>query len=78
MIIVTCPHCECQVEILEVNCRIFRHGVFKQTGAQVPPHSSKENCDMWFVERQVYGCTKPFKLVQETNGDWIAQVCDYI
>ena len=77
MIIVTCPHCECNVEIEQVNCRIFRHAVFKNTGMQVPPHSPQNECDYWITEDRVYGCAKPFKLYEE-GGQWIAKICDYI
>ena len=34
MILVHCPHCQQLIEIVELNCRIFRCGVLKQTGEQ--------------------------------------------
>ncbi len=33
--IVLCPHCMEYIEILELNCKIFRHGVFKDSGKQI-------------------------------------------
>jgi hypothetical protein len=39
---VKCPHCDGTIEILEINCAIFRHGVLKQTGLQLHPHASKQ------------------------------------
>ncbi len=74
---VLCPHCACSVEIAEVNCAIFRHAVYKDTGAQVNPHTPKEECDRLVVEGRVHGCGRPFRVVQE-NGGWKAVLCDYI
>ena len=68
---VECPHCHVTVEILELNCSIFRCGIFKDSGEQVPPHASKDECDA-FKDR-VWGCSKPFKY---ENGQ--AVVCGYI
>lgn len=70
---VTCPHCEDYIEILEINCAIFRHGQFKDTNIQLPPHSPKELCDRVKDLSLIYGCGKPFKIV-----DGKAEVCDYI
>ena len=43
--IVICPHCQIPVEILEINCAIFRHAIYKDTFKQIDPHLSKERCD---------------------------------
>lgn len=77
MLLVTCPHCECEVEILATNCCIFRHGVFKNTGMQVSPHAPKIECDRYIDQDQIYGCGRPFQLFYE-RGDWTARACDYI
>jgi hypothetical protein len=70
---VTCPHCNGEIIITELNCGIFRHCLFKDTGKQLNPHSSKEICDLVIKENLVYGCAKPFKI---NNG--IIEKCDYI
>lgn len=75
--IVECPHCRCLVEIEQMNCMIFRHAAYKDTGLQIPPHSSKELCEKLFAEGAVYGCAKPFILVQK-NGKIEASSCEYI
>lgn len=78
-IIVKCPHCNetVQINILEINCAIFRHGVYKDTLQPISPHSSKEFCDS-LVERDfIYGCGKPFKLLIE-NNEYKTEICDYI
>lgn len=77
MLFVTCPHCQCEVEILALNCRIFRHGVFKASGAQVNPHAPKIECDSLVAQGLIYGCGNPFQVIQE-NNDYKAIPCDYI
>lgn len=78
MIIVTCPHCKELVIIEEVNCAIFRHAVYKSNGEQINPHSTKEVCDNLLMNNQIYGCSKPFKIIQDISGEWQAIICDYI
>ena len=65
-----CPHCGLFILIAEVNCGIFRHGVNKQTGKQLPPHATLEECQ----RDEVYGCAKPFRML--TDGTLV--VCGYI
>ncbi len=74
MNLVQCPHCEQWIEIIELNCRIFRCGMFKGSGQQIPPHSSKEDCDRWAQQDMIYGCGKPFRI----EDPYRAVVCDYI
>jgi len=78
-IYVVCPHCDQQILIMsnEINCAIFRHGAFKDTGSQVNPHETKEICDKLFDSNAVHGCCKPFKLVQNENN-YVAEICDYV
>ena len=72
--IITCPHCSLEIMIDEINCRIFRHGIYKASGEQLPPHSTKAECDEAFEKGLIYGCGKPFILDSSCN----AVVCDYI
>jgi len=46
--------------------------MIKETGDQVPPHSTKEECEA-YLRQGIYGCGKPFQIVE---GNVI--VCDYI
>jgi hypothetical protein len=71
--LVVCPHCDAIVEILELNCKIFRHGIYKNNNQQINPHASKEECDSLVVNDLIYGCGKPFRV--ENN---VAIVCEYI
>lgn len=75
--IIICPHCQLQIIIEEVNCQIFRHGVYKSSGEQLNPHASKDECDKAVVEGIIYGCGKPFR-IDFIERKWIATVCDYI
>jgi hypothetical protein len=70
---VVCPHCNGSVLIIELNCCILRHAVYKDSGKQLNPHASKELCDQVIKEGLVYGCAKPFKII---NNQAVA--CDYI
>ena len=74
MILVHCPHCQQLIEIVELNCRIFRCGIFKQTGEQLPPHLPKIDCDR--LVDVIYGCGKPF-IINESEP-YVATICDYI
>jgi hypothetical protein len=70
--IVLCPHCEHYTMIEQLNCGIFRHAVFKD-GTDVPPHSSKKDCERFVELDLVLGCCKPFQIVNQT-----VIKCEYI
>jgi len=74
-LIINCPHCNLDVFIHknEINCRIFRHAVYKN-GDQVNPHLDQISCEKLVESDQVYGCCKPFLL----NVDNKPEICDYI
>lgn len=74
---IQCPHCDQSIEIVEVNCRIFRCGIIKQTFTQINPHLPKTQCDLLHAAGAIYGCGKPFQIVQ-TGEEWVAIICDYI
>lgn len=78
-IIIECPHCHdfILVYLNEVRCAIFRHAIMKTTLKQIDPHSPKHVCDELIKENKVFGCARPFRLIQGTNG-WNAIPCDYI
>jgi DNA-directed RNA polymerase subunit RPC12/RpoP len=73
---VSCPHCNGAIIIYpnELNCRIFRHGVYLANNEPIPPHAPKEECDRLASEGLIYGCGKPFMIQQ----DMTAVACDYI
>jgi hypothetical protein len=75
-----CPNCDQPIIVNynEVNCQIFRHAQFKNTGLQINPHTPKEECDRLISTNMVYGCAKPFKLLYENGKVKYVSSCDYI
>lgn len=84
MILVNCPHCNQLIEIIELNCCIFRCGIYRETCEQIPPHHPKAECDQLVEQQLIFGCGKPFRV--ESNPDpnknneitHQAIICDYI
>jgi hypothetical protein len=74
MLIIECPHCSVTIEIVQINCRIFRCGVLKNTQEPIDPHSSKEKCEYYISKEEIYGCFKPFYLKEDNS----TCKCDYI
>ena len=72
--IVICPHCERYIEILAINCGIFRCGVFKDNLQQINPHLSKIECKKLCSSDTIIGCSKPFRVLV----DGTVEICDYI
>ena len=70
---VNCPHCQGLVEIIELNCCIFRHGVFKDTDIQIDPHLIETECNRLVEQDLINGCGKPFRIV-----DGVVEICGYI
>ena len=70
-----CPHCCIYITVTkaDVACGIFRCGIFKQNGNQLPPHLNKIDCDLLSFKKLIYGCAKPFKFDGIT-----LEKCDYI
>jgi hypothetical protein len=59
-----CPHCLDFFVIAEneLNCRIVRHAVWKDTLEPIPPHSTQEECERVVRENLVFGCAKPVQI----------------
>ena len=80
--VIVCPHCSYPIIIEKLNCGIFRHGVVKKTGKQIDPHSTKEVCDDLKSHDLIYGCGKPFQIVDKNAGygesNFVVSICDYI
>lgn len=68
MNICQCPYPDCNIaiEIIEINCSIFRCGIYKDNGNQIDPHLPKEECDKLKRNDKIWGCGRPFKLVNRT------------
>lgn len=66
-----CPHCDKWLEVVELNCKIFRHGL-------LPPHAPKQVCDAYARNPRNPGCGKPFKIVAGEDGELKPVKCGYI
>ena len=81
----TCLHCQQPFVIrdTEFNCRILRHGVFKETLQPIPPHATKEECDALVRSGAIHGCAGPLQIVEAaetttTTNRFDVVICDYI
>ena len=66
-----CPHCERWLEVIQLNCRIFRHG-------NLPPHAPKAVCDAYARNPRNPGCGKPFRVVKGQQGKPKLIKCGYV
>ena len=75
----TCPHCNMYIQVLKkhFNCKIFRCGIYKKNFKQIDSHMKKKKCDILFKNGLIYGCGKPFKIIEKKN-EIIVIKCDYI
>lgn len=76
--IVKCPHCNEYIIIEQLNCRIFRHGIYKTDNKQIDPHATKDVCDELIRTNIIYGCGKPFQIILTDNNQFIIVKCEYI
>ncbi len=76
--IITCPNCNTYLCIIELNCCIFRCGIYKKTNEQIDPHLCREKCDILIKNDLIYGCGKPFQIIIQDDGTLVVQKCDYI
>ena len=72
-----CPYKECNILNIvynnEIHCGIFRCGFDKLTNTQIPQHASKVECDILRNDKNIIGCTQPYRLVGN-----LPVICDYI
>ena len=81
-VLLQCPHCDETVQVFEkdIKCGIFRHGILKKTGKQIPPHAKKPYCDRLAKQKLIYGCGKPFQVKVTTSNPptYKSSICGYI
>ncbi len=79
-----CPYCKEKILIYhtDINCGIFRHGIYINTYQQINPHETKEVCDSVIQQNKIYGCGKPFRIIanktKENKDQFTCEACDYI
>lgn len=74
-----CPHCYRDIEVKknQLNCKIFRCGIYKNNFKPIGPHTKKPECDRLVQQDLIYGCGKPFKFVTKDGINSI-EICGYI
>ncbi len=74
-----CPHCYGTVIIneAEINCGIFRHATFRETGECIHPHATQEQCELLIHEGKIFGCGQPFKLEKNIENGWSISICGF-
>jgi hypothetical protein len=74
-----CPHCYKPILVYnkDLNCRIFRHGIYKNTYKQIDPHLEKKKCDDLVEKKEIFGCGKPFR-IRGDHGNYYIEICEYI
>jgi hypothetical protein len=77
-VVVICPHCAENIIIEQLNCRIFRHATLIANNTQINPHASQEECEFYFENKLIYGCGKPFRVIECNDGTFCAVICEYV
>jgi len=72
--IIACPHCHEPIEIVALNCGIFRHGYLTSTRQQLNSHATKEIIATYRETGVLIGCGEPFRV----NEDHSVEMCDYV
>ena len=65
---VQCPACKGLVEVVEINCGIFRHAVRRDSGEAISPHTPRDECERLAREGEVWGCASPFRVIRDNTG----------
>jgi len=85
MLFIHCPHCNQMIEVIELNCKIFRCGVQKTNMEQIHPHLPREQCEQLVLQDKIYGCGKPFRIEviekkkdEKVEIEYKTSICDYI
>ena len=73
-----CPHCELLTEVheKELNCCIFRHGVYQQTYKPINPHASQQEVQRLKLDNAIIGCGGPHQL-KLIDGQWTVHPCPW-
>ena len=58
----TWVHCNVMIDIIALNCGVFRCGIYKNNGQQLDPHMSKDEFEK--IKDDIYGCGQPFQIIK--------------
>lgn len=75
-----CPTCDgiVLVQKNEINCCIFRHGIYRSNSQQINPHASKIEIDNLLATDSIIGCGRPFILIFTPKGEGVVELCEYL
>ena len=81
--LVICPHCSTTIDPTDLNCKIYRCGVYKISSnnneSNINPHLSKIECDKLVENDLIWGCSKPFRIIGVKDEFFYeVEICDYI
>ncbi len=64
---VNCPTCNREIEIVKVNCGVFRCGIYKKSYRQLGSHAKEKYVKKLLENDKIIGCGNPFRY-SKTNG----------
>ena len=78
MLVFNCVWCDKPIIVFlnERFCKIFRHAIYKNNYEQVNQHMSESECNRLVISDLVYGCCKPFEIIERDSKFYIKK-CEY-
>ena len=72
-----CPHCLALIKVKagELNCRVFRHGIYRKNFKGIPAHLPKNKCEELVRRACIIGCAKPFEFFGGGKGNLADKKC---
>lgn len=72
-----CPHCRLWTEVFQkdLNCKIFRHAVYKKDFKPINPHASE--AEVSTIKDKIIGCGGPHQLFQSQDGEWKVKISSW-
>jgi hypothetical protein len=53
------------IQIVQINCNVFRCGVYKDSYLQINPHLPQDISEKLVKEDRIWGCGKPFQFCND-------------
>jgi hypothetical protein len=75
-IVMICPHCSGNIIIENIDNGLIRHGIFINSGKQLSPFCSKEQCEKYVLCKLIYGCGKLLSIRKTNNNNYMIELYD--
>ena len=77
MLVFNCVWCGNIITVVlkDLNCKIFRHAIYKNNYEQVNPHMSESECNRLVISDSDM-CCKPFEIIEIDNKYYVKK-CEY-